>query len=314
MLKDAVTSVLSQNSSDWELIIVDDGSDEKEFVSILLLTDEDTRISVYSRISDQKGPSACRNEGVAKAKGEWLIFLDSDDALAPFCVEQRQRLMKENSELDIGVFLMQEFFDKPGDNSKIYNNVNAYGSTINYFLEGNNPWAVTCPVWKKDFFMKCGGFDESFFYMEDPELHIRGLLQDNMMYKTFYDYPADCYYRTNFHDDTKKHFYENSIRYRIQFYKKSGLLISGTTESSKQYSNSFERGVVNFFNYFLISRVTEFPALQQEFLEWAIRSPLLSRLTVLKFQILSAMFNNDNVMFKKFRIKGLVLKLLMPKL
>ena len=296
LLKDTVNSVLNQSSPDWELIIVDDGSDEKEFVSIMLLTDEDTRISVYSRISDQKGPSACRNEGVARAKGEWLIFLDSDDALAPFCVEQRQRLMKENSELDIGVFLMQEFTNIPGDNQKIYNHSSTNENRVNCFLEGNNAWAVTCPIWRKDFFIQVGAFDPSFFYMEDPELHIRALLQDNMMYKTFYDFPTDCYYRTNFHDATKKHFYENSIRYRIKFYKKMENLISVKSELFEQYKNSFNQGVVYFFNHFLISRVTQFPALQQEFMEWAKESQLLSKLIVFSDSELHHLFQQTSWM------------------
>jgi glycosyltransferase involved in cell wall biosynthesis len=314
VIKDTVNSVLSQNSPDWELIIVDDGSDEKEYDSIKLLANKDSRIRVYSRISDQKGPSACRNEAVAMAKGEWLIFLDSDDALAPFCVEQRQSLMNENSRLDMGVFLMQEFTNKPGDNQKIYNNASTNENRVNCFLEGNNPWAVTCPIWRKDFFIQTGRFDPSFFYMEDPELHVRALLQDNMMYKTFYDYPADCYYRTNFHDDTKKHFYENSIRYRIQFYKKMDNLISSKPALFGQYKNSFNQGVINFFNHFLLSRVKEFPALQQEFIQWANRSPMLFGFTLFRFKVLTALFTNDNVLFKKLRLKGLALKLLMPKL
>ena len=314
LLKDAVFSVLNQTSSDWELIIVDDGSDEKELDLIKQLLNEDSRIKIYNRVSDFKGPAACRNEGVSFSKGEYLIFLDSDDALAPFCVAQRQRLMNENSKLEMGIFLMQEFTNTPGDNSKIYNNTSTNENRINCFLEGDNPWAVTCPIWKKDFFVQTGGFDPAFFYMEDPELHIRALLVDNMQYKTFYDYPADCYYRTNFHDATKKHFYENSIRYRILFYKKLSTLISFSPALIDKYKNSFDSGVVNFFNHFLLSRVKEFPALQQEFILCANNSPLLSRLTLFKLKLLSAIYINDNILFRVVHLKGLALKLLMPKL
>jgi glycosyltransferase involved in cell wall biosynthesis len=312
LLKEAVASVLHQTSDDWELIIVDDGSDENEFDSIKLLADQDHRITILKRQSRHKGPSACRNEGVAASKGEYLVFLDSDDALAPYCVEQRKKKMDENKHLDMGVFLMEEFNSKPGDNKKIYNNNSTNENRINNFLEGNNPWAVTCPVWRKDFFLKCGGFDENFFYMEDPELHVRALLHDGMLYKTFYDYPADCYYRVNFHDDTKINFYENSIRYRVMFYKKTGLLISDRPGLLAQYKKSFERGVVNFFSNFLLSRVKEFPQLQQEFIQWANRSNLLSGVTLLKFKMLSAIFRNDNSFFRKIRLKGLASKLLMP--
>lgn len=310
LLEDVVSSVINQTSKNWELIIIDDSSDEDHINSITSLKERDSRIHVLARLSQHKGPSACRNEGVAASKGQYLVFLDSDDALAPFCIEQRLRLMDENKDLDVGVFLMEEFNSKPGDSKKIYNNTSTNENRINNFLEGNNPWAVTCPVWRKDFFLECGGFDETFFYMEDPELHIRALLQDGMLYKTFYSYPADCYYRVNFHDETKKDFYENSIRYRVMFYKKTGLLISGRPCLLAQYKKSFERGVINFFSNFLLYRVKEFPELQREFIEWANHSKLLSPVTVIKFKILSAIFRNDNIAFRKIHLKGIASKIL----
>jgi GT2 family glycosyltransferase len=218
--------------------------------------------------------------------------------------------MEENKDLDMGVFLMEEFNSKPGDGKKNYNNNSTNENRINNFLEGDNPWAVTCPVWRKDFFLQCGGFDESFVYMEDPELHVRALLQGGMLYKTFYDYPADCYYRVNIHDATKKDFYENSIRYRVMFYKKTGLLISGIPCLLARYKKSFERGIVNFFRNFLLYRVKEFPELHREFIEWAIYSKLLTPVTVIKFKILTAIFRNDNIVFRKIHLKGLASKIL----
>lgn len=314
LLKDTVDSVLSQTCADWELIIVDDDSDEEEFEAIKLLSIKDSRILLLSRCSPNKGPSSCRNEGVAASRGKYLIFLDSDDLLDSFCVKQRLLEMNKNPALDMGIFLMKEFTHIKEDSTRVYNQNSTNDNRINCFLEGHNPWAVTCPVWKKDFFIKCGGFDESFFYMEDPALHVKALLEEGMLYKTFYDYPADCYYRVNFHDNTKKDFYENSIRYRIQFYKKTGIIISQNKRLADQYKNSFQRGVVLFFNNFLLSRVKQFPTLEHEFMEWANSSVLLSRLVVFKLKVMSAMFMNDNIVFERLRLKGLVTKFLMSKI
>lgn len=313
LLKQTVDSVITQTSNDWELIIVDDGSDEKEFAAIKLLSEKESRIVVLKRGSPNKGPSACRNEGVAASKGKYLIFLDSDDLLESFCIEQRLHLMNQQPELDMGIFLMAEFTHVKADSTKIYNHQSTHDNRVNCFLEGYNPWAVTCPLWNKAFFLQCGGFDESFFYMEDPELHIRALLEEGMLYKTFYDFPADCYYRVNFHDDTKKNFYENSIRFRIRFYKKTGILISSKAELLEQYKSSFEKGVINIFNFFLLYRVKEFPKLEKEFMQWANESVLLSSLTVIKFKVLSAIFRNDNRLFRKIHLKGIASKLLMSK-
>jgi glycosyltransferase involved in cell wall biosynthesis len=310
LIKETVQSVLAQTNSNWELIIVDDWSDEKEFELISVFKNDDERIKVIKRQSLTKGPSACRNEGVAYSKGEYLLFLDSDDALAPFCVEQRLKYMQMDKTLHMGVFLMQEFNSKPGDTDKIYNNNSTYENRVNCFLEGHNPWAVTCPIWKKDFFLQCGRFDESFFYMEDPELHIRALLQEGVVYKTFYNLPADCFYRSNFHDDTKVMFYENSIRYRILFYKKTCNLINTNIHWRNSFRISLEKGVINFFSSFLLSRLKDFPNLSQDFSKWVMGASLLSLSAKLKIKFLSYIFKNDNIVFKTFRLKGIISKLL----
>jgi glycosyltransferase involved in cell wall biosynthesis len=312
LLRNAVNSVLHQTISDWELIIVDDHSEKSEVSKIQELQKLDGRIKILSRRSNYKGPSACRNEGVTASSGEYLIFLDSDDELATFCIEQRVQLMEENKDLHMGIFLMQQFNNTPVDSDTIFNNMSIKGNPVNCFLEGNNPWAVTCPIWRKATFLEIGGFDQQFFFMEDPEIHVRALWHDGIVYKFFYDHPADCYYRINFHDATKIDFYANSIHYRVLFYKKMESLMSKRKEQSHQLKESFQNGVINFFNGFLLTRVKEFPQLEREFIKWANQSNLLSPFTVLKIKTLSTIFRNDNFVFRKFHIKGLAAKILMP--
>lgn len=312
LLKDTVNSVITQTSADWELIIVDDGSNMMEYDKILLLKEKDHRITVLKRNAVNKGPSACRNQGVAAAKGKFLLFLDSDDLLESFCIEQRIQLMNKYPELDMGIFLMAEFTNVKSDSTRIYNSNSNNNNRVHCFLEGNNPWAVTCPIWKKDFFIKCGGFDESFLYMEDPDLHVRALLKPGMSYQTFYEFPADCFYRVNYHDDTKKRFYENSIRYRIQFYKKVGMFISGDPKLVGKYRNSFEKGVMVFFRDFLLSRVKEYPQLLQQFNEWTKGNLLLHPMLVFRWRLLAYIYLKDNILFRKLRLKGIARKILIP--
>ncbi|MFC1666594.1 glycosyltransferase family 2 protein [Candidatus Omnitrophota bacterium] len=73
-LKKAIESVLSQSYQDFELIIVDDGSQDKTHELIARYA---SRI-VYIK-QRNKGPSAARNLGLQKSKGEFIAFLDSDD-------------------------------------------------------------------------------------------------------------------------------------------------------------------------------------------------------------------------------------------
>lgn len=85
LLQDAVASVAAQTFSDWELIIVDDGSDDGTEAWGRTMTDP--RISVL-HLEHRGGPSAARNTGIAAATGDWIAFLDSDDGWAPDHLER----------------------------------------------------------------------------------------------------------------------------------------------------------------------------------------------------------------------------------
>ena len=76
-----VQSVLAQTVSDWELILVDDGSTDRSGEMCDAFCEQDSRISVIHQPNG--GLSAARNSGLKRAKGEWIAFLDSDDCLHP---------------------------------------------------------------------------------------------------------------------------------------------------------------------------------------------------------------------------------------
>jgi len=74
VLKEAIDSVLSQKFSDFEIIVVDDGS--MDATNELLATYGDRITTIYQK---NKGVSAARNVGISVARGDYIAFLDSDD-------------------------------------------------------------------------------------------------------------------------------------------------------------------------------------------------------------------------------------------
>lgn len=90
-LEASVASVMAQTDDDWELIIVDDGStssDTRNTVS--KLADEDERIHVLR--TPNRGVSAARNLGTARTRGEYVMYLDADDRLAPEVVSSVRKV------------------------------------------------------------------------------------------------------------------------------------------------------------------------------------------------------------------------------
>lgn len=78
-LPKAIESVLMQSYTDWELILVDDGSTDGSLAICRSYAKRDARIKVLSQ--DNQGVSVARNRGLDHARGTYVTFMDSDDEL-----------------------------------------------------------------------------------------------------------------------------------------------------------------------------------------------------------------------------------------
>ena len=74
---EAIKSILNQSYSDFELIVVDDGSQDNTAEVARLAISDDNRARVIAK--EHAGVSAARNRGIEEAKGEYLLFIDGDD-------------------------------------------------------------------------------------------------------------------------------------------------------------------------------------------------------------------------------------------
>lgn len=92
IIKESINSILKQTYSNWELIIVDDGSTDDTKAVVESIDDE----RVKYLYKDNAGPCAARNYGIAHSKGIWITYLDSDDILFPNCLEVMVKRLQEN--------------------------------------------------------------------------------------------------------------------------------------------------------------------------------------------------------------------------
>lgn len=94
-LSDCLDSILAQTFTNWECILVDDGSTDNSLNIAQEYAANDGRFIVFSQ--ENQGVSAARNLGLDHAQGKWVTFVDSDDEIAPDYLEILHKLGEENN-------------------------------------------------------------------------------------------------------------------------------------------------------------------------------------------------------------------------
>ena len=96
-LCETVASVFNQSFDDFELLIINDGSTDDTKEIVIALQKEYGRIRYFEK--ENSGVSATRNFGLAKTKGEFVVFLDADDLMHPDFLQLRVDLLNQNTHL-----------------------------------------------------------------------------------------------------------------------------------------------------------------------------------------------------------------------
>lgn len=186
LLFETLNSLRDQSYSNWEAILVDDGSDDKTVEIISKALQEEPRFRYLKRdisSSEKSGAAVCRNIGLEIADGEYVIFLDSDDLLTRKALANRIKLMDDNPELDFGVFQCLLFEKEPGDLDSLWN-IATEEDDIDRFLTQDIPWQTTGPIWRKKALQRLGCWQDSLPSWQDFEFHLRALIS-GFSYKTF---------------------------------------------------------------------------------------------------------------------------------
>ncbi|MBQ1928185.1 MAG: glycosyltransferase family 2 protein [Acutalibacteraceae bacterium] len=122
LLKECIASIENQTFSDFEILIVDDGSKAEYAKSLDALADEFSKIRIIHK--QNEGVSVARNVGVKQANGEYILFADGDDLLTPFVLESAVKsLCDTGADVAIGRILQTsdrpDEFPKKNENPKV---------------------------------------------------------------------------------------------------------------------------------------------------------------------------------------------------
>tara|TARA_R110002020_G_scaffold341606_4_gene556181 strand:+ start:770 stop:1609 length:840 start_codon:yes stop_codon:yes gene_type:complete len=156
-LSRAIESAIDQATQFFELILVNDGSEDNS-LQVAKSFLGDSRISLHSIANH--GVSAARNLGGAQAKGEWLLFLDADDQLRPGFFQILKEEIAQASHCDYLIFGINRIKEKQEEISLPANG--------HYFSRIPGTFVI-----KKSVFDQVGGYDERFKFSENTELFHR---------------------------------------------------------------------------------------------------------------------------------------------
>lgn len=168
-MAETLDSVFAQTSTDFEIIVVNDGSpDTSELESVL--TPYRDRI-VYVR-QENRGLAGARNTGIRLARGEFLAFLDSDDCWPAEYLAAQMQLFSNDSGLDL-VYSDATLFGSAVLLRKTFMQTAAPPTTLEGLLSEGGQILPSGTVVKKRAIVEAGFFDENLRRVEDYDMWLR---------------------------------------------------------------------------------------------------------------------------------------------
>jgi len=167
-LKEAIDSVLAQAYENWELILIDDASTNRETLEVLRRqSSRDARIRLI-RLEQNGGISVASNRGLAEAQGEWIGLLDHDDLLEPDALFQTAKLLQTHSDVDL-IYSDEDKFTEEGFADPTLKP----DWSPDFFLACN--YLCHFITIRRELFLRLGGFCSQFDGSQDYDLLLRAI-------------------------------------------------------------------------------------------------------------------------------------------
>ncbi|MBD2500869.1 glycosyltransferase [Anabaena azotica] len=167
-IKETINSVLQQIFANFELIIINDGSQDATLDVISKIPD--TRLKVFSY--ENAGGNVSRNRGLNLAVGNYVSFLDADDIWTPDKLESQLAALQKTPDAHVA-YSWTDYIDEEGNFIVSGRRVSVNGDVyekllVNNFLEnGSNP--LIC----REAIIELGGFDEALKAAQDWDMWLR---------------------------------------------------------------------------------------------------------------------------------------------
>ncbi len=167
-IRETIESVLNQTFTDFELIVIDDGSQDKTVEIVSSIRDERLKIFSYPN----SGVSISRNRGISHVSGEYISFIDADDLWTEDKLELQLKALQENPQAAVA-YSWTKCIDESGNFSRRGSHISVTGDVyaklllIDFIENGSNP------LIRKQALTEVGEFDASVSPSEDRDMWLR---------------------------------------------------------------------------------------------------------------------------------------------
>ena len=177
IIRDTLNSIQKQTYSNWECIVVDDGSEDATEELMQDYIAKDNRFKFSKRPESMpKGANACRNYGFKLSKGEFINWFDSDDIMLPQKLELQIESLTKNQSAPYCI--CQSFWFDRTTNTSLGLRAKKITSDSRFedYISGHNFWLTTAPLWRAEFINKHNlSFDETLHQSQEYDFHIKAL-------------------------------------------------------------------------------------------------------------------------------------------
>jgi GT2 family glycosyltransferase len=169
-VSDAIASALTQDHTDKEVLVVDDGSTDGSRDAIASFGS-----AIRAEFTENRGGNAARNRLVQMSEGEWLQFLDADDYLMPNKISAQVAALQADPDCDL-IYGPAWMRIQDGEQDRL---------TLIPIPEPRDPWILLvrwllpqtgAPLWRKRAVMDVGGWNERQPVCQEHELYLRLLI------------------------------------------------------------------------------------------------------------------------------------------
>ncbi|MCL6433137.1 MAG: glycosyltransferase [Leptolyngbyaceae cyanobacterium HOT.MB2.61] len=169
-LKEAVESILNQSFTQFELLIIDDGSIDDSLKILQQYAESDRRIRLWSR--ENRGLVQTLNELIEMARSPFLARMDADDvALPDRLLHQVQKLERQPNLLCVGG--AYDMVDQQGEWLLHVSPALQNDEIQQRLLSGSSPIQHSCAMMRRSAVLQVGGYDPATFPAEDLDLWLR---------------------------------------------------------------------------------------------------------------------------------------------